>query len=132
MCGRKINLIDTPGFNDTEGLSNEVIVSSILYQICMNTASKTVDCFLIAESIGSDKSIIERTTQLIIKCFGVEAAKKIVVLMTKGEALIANDDEVENIDKRVEEISNVIKNSGAHDSCYWTNLIEPSKKGKPG
>ena len=69
---------------------------------------------------------------MIIKCFGVEAAKKIVVLMTKGEALIANDDEVEKIDKRVEEISIVIKNSGAHDSCYWTNLTEPNKKGKPG
>ena len=41
---------------------------------------------------------------LIKQCFGDEAAKKIIVLMTKGEALIANDDEVDKIDKRIEEI----------------------------
>ena len=54
MCGRKINLIDTPGENDTAGLSNEAIVSSVLYQICIHTSSKTVDCFLIADSLKSD------------------------------------------------------------------------------
>ena len=85
MCGRMINLMDTPGFNDTQGLSNEAIVSSVLYQICVNTASKTVDCFLITDSLNSDKSMTERIMKLIIQCFGDEAAKKIIVLMTKGE-----------------------------------------------
>ena len=65
LCGRIVNLIDTPGFNDTQGLSNEAIVSSVLYQICINTASKTVDCFLIADSLNSDKSMTDRIIKLI-------------------------------------------------------------------
>ena len=65
MCGRKIKLIDTPGFNDTAGMSNEAIVSSVLYEICINSVSKTVDCFLIADSLSSDKSMTGRIMNLI-------------------------------------------------------------------
>ena len=98
LCGRKINLIDTPGLNDTSGVSNEAIISSVLYEICINTASKTVDCFLIADSLNSDKSMTERIIKPIMQCFGDEAAKKIIVLMTKGELQIMDDDAVDSID----------------------------------
>ena len=43
-----------------------------------------------------------------------------------------DDDAVDKIDQRIEEIQTVIKKNGAHDSCYWTNLIESKKKGKAG
>ena len=66
LCGRKINLIDTPGLNDTAMVSNEAIVSSVLYQICVNTASKTVDCFLITDSLNSDRSITDKIIKLIM------------------------------------------------------------------
>ena len=65
MCGRMVNLIDTPGLNDTAGLTNEAVVSSVLYQVCMDTASKTVDCFLITDSLNNDRSMTDRIMKAI-------------------------------------------------------------------
>ena len=97
LCGRRVNLLDTPGFNDTAGMTNEGIVAQILSEICSKTATKTVDCFLIADSLTSDRSSSGKTIEIIQKLFGDDAVRKVLVLMTKGESEIADEDEVDGI-----------------------------------
>jgi predicted GTPase len=61
--GRAINLFDTPGFKDSHGLSDEYIMGLILQKICSETKTKTIDCFLIAESLVADRIYSSLYTQ---------------------------------------------------------------------
>ena len=132
LCGRKINLIDTPGFNDTHGLSDETIMAQILAEVCLKTESKTVDAFLITDSLKADKSYSEKVITVIKKCFGDDAARKVIVIMTKGETSIVDDDEVEAIDTRVGFIKDLLKKHKGGSAVYWTNSLEPARNGKAG
>ena len=133
LCGRKVNLIDTPGFNDTHGLSDETIMAQILAEVCLNTDSKTVDAFLVTDSLKADKSYSDKVITVLKKCFGDDAARKVIILMTKGELEIQDDVEVDKIDERVKHLENILKKHGAYAGSliYWTNEVE-GKNGVAG
>ena len=90
LCGRKINLYDTPGFADSHGMSNEYIMCLIMDKIIFSSPTRTIDAFIIVDSIGDSRSYSDKITKDIKTVFGPDAAKKIIILMTKGESSIQN------------------------------------------
>ena len=132
LCGRKVHLIDTPGLNDTDKLSDEAIMGQILAKVCLNTQSKTVDAFLVTDSLKSDKSYSDKVITVIKNCFGDDAARKVIILMTKGEKDILDEEDVEEIDERVKHLEKLLKSHGAYagSAIYWTNEVE--KNGRVG
>ena len=105
-------------------------MGQILDEVCFRTASKTVDAFLVTDSLKADKSYSDKVITVLKKCFGDDAARKVIILMTKGELEIQDDVEVDKIDERVKHLENILKKHGAYAGSliYWTNEV----KGKNG
>ena len=108
-------------------------MGQILDEVCFKTASKTVDAFLVTDSLKADKSYSDKVITVLKKCFGDDAARKVIILMTKGELEIQDDVEVDKIDERVKHLENLLKKHGAYAGSliYWTNEVE-GKNGVAG
>jgi hypothetical protein len=50
-----IRVYDTPGYNDTDGVTDEMIFTMFIEEICCRTISRRIDAIVIIQSITEDR-----------------------------------------------------------------------------
>jgi len=127
LLGRQCNLFDTPGFQDSHGLKDELIMSMIMQKICCETESKQIDGFILVDSMQADRIYSKLYIDRIKKVFGNDALRKIVVLTTKGEneLLSRAKKSREGFHAKKREITGMIAELGVKNQpITWSNDFE--------
>ncbi|XP_035250234.1 GTPase IMAP family member 9-like [Anguilla anguilla] len=122
--GRKITVVDTPGYFSTE-CTNEELKPAIVK--CLVECAPGPHAFLIVLAVGRQTAEEKVTVEEILKTFGEEALKYAVVLFTHGDQL---DDDV-TIQQFVDEndrLKTLVQKCGHRfhviDNKYWKNPTE--------
>lgn len=127
LLGRQCNLFDTPGFQDSHGLKDELIMSMIMQKVCCDTESKQVDGFILVDSMQADRIYSQLYIERIKKVFGNDALRKIVVLATKGEndLLSRSKKSRERFHAKKRELTEKIAAMGVKNQpITWSNDVE--------
>jgi len=104
---KRVNLVDTPGFNDTHGMSDAHILTMVMEHVATKTESKFIDAFILLEDCRNTKMEIAKNLGTLTTIFGPEAAAKTKLIVTKtGNALApsAREDDQDEMEKRLEKI----------------------------
>ena len=90
-----IRLFDTPGFNDTSNLSDTGIMAMILHEIVTKTQSRKLDAIIIVQSASEDRFSSMKVIDRLKQIFGNEIAKSIIVILSKVETKIEDQDDLD-------------------------------------
>jgi GTP-binding protein EngB required for normal cell division len=123
---KSVNLIDTPGFKDTNGVSDHKIydhIQNFLNSIYLNDEKKKSVYFIAFQSVTESRYRIKLLISNLIATYGTSVLNSTVILLTKTD-LIDNDEEdlleaKESIKDDLKEISYAAR---------YIPLIEWSKK----
>ncbi|XP_035248876.1 GTPase IMAP family member 4-like [Anguilla anguilla] len=122
--GRKITVIDTPGYFCTERPEEELIREIVK---CITECSPGPHAFLIVLAVGRQTPEEIETVKQILKKFGEGALKYAVVLFTHGDQLDDNVTIRKFVDKN-DHLKTLVQMCGNRfhviDNKYWNNPTE--------
>ncbi|XP_072549137.1 GTPase IMAP family member 4-like [Salminus brasiliensis] len=118
--GRNVEVVDTPGWCDTELPEAEIVQETVQ---CIDMTSPGPHVFLLVLQIGRFTKEEKKTVQKIQEVFGEGASKYMMVLFTRGDDLEDGtiDDYLENA---VEDLKNIVFNSCEGRFHVFNNKVQ--------
>ncbi|KAK7909355.1 hypothetical protein WMY93_014039 [Mugilogobius chulae] len=124
ICGRDIQLVDTPGFFDTDPNSTE-LTDELLK--CVVECAPGPHAFLLVMKMEKFTVVEQTIVALMLKYFSKEALKYTTVVFTRGDDL-APGKKIEDWINDNEDLKNLVQKCGGRchvfDNKYWNNSLD--------
>ncbi|KAK7909356.1 hypothetical protein WMY93_014040 [Mugilogobius chulae] len=121
ICGRDVQLVDTPGFFDTDPYSSE-LTDEILK--CVVGCAPGPHAFLLVMKMEKFTLMEQLTVALVLKYFSAEALNYTTVVFTRGDDL-APGKKIEDWVDDNKDLKNLVQKCGGRchvfDNKYWNN-----------